>query len=223
MADFSWSAEHVHAKVFLLYLSYALCVTVVRSLRAGIRLYSFGDRQAVSYERLLNGAMNSDQFADAALSNRVTYQSVGVLDSSEATRSAAFRTLRRAEIRFAYLWEKNYSSVAASRRLVSLTFLVSLLFVSVGVSGILDGRFLRPSDTTPMLSLVLESISGHLARFSVGIVFCILLHIFSRCLENAFHNRATEWNYLRARLKEDLGEEQQGVPPAGGPVKTLHS
>jgi len=202
-----WAMQPTSVRFLLICICGVVLVSTVRLLRLGMRLYQYG-RKEIAPETICNGGVDADLLAKYALENpRLCTNLLERCRNNFSDRSAGEKlpyVLRLAESRFAYLWERHHADVKASKRASLLTILLSVVMVSYGAVPIYD-EFSNNGKITGLTSLIL-TIEQLLLLFSLGSSLCAMLYLGSSVFERTLENRRTSWNYVRARLQEELSD-----------------
>jgi hypothetical protein len=163
-------------------------------------------------EDVLKGDVDPDLLAKSALAGRSPCKAVlrkadGVAFLKEGVRmQKALYSLRLAECRFSYFWDRCYADVDSSRRASLLTFLLSLVTVVYGALpiyfGLFNGSNRRGSDC------LFDTVQRLLAILTVGWSFCAVLYLESSFFARVLAKRKIGWEYVCTRLREELSREQ---------------
>ena len=129
-------------------------------------------RGRVSLEEVITQAVDADRLATAALTNALS----GEGRSSTAARGApddVRRMLQMADARFTYLWSVSHARIVATKGLVRLTLLVSLLVTCYGAYPAFTLEHFDPTVTA--YEAWDAAIQVLLARLALGLAVCIAL------------------------------------------------
>ena len=110
--------------------------------------------------------------------------------------------LRLAGSRFLYFWELCYTNVESSRRASLLAFLLSLVTVVYGAFPIYFGEFNDGNRTG--FNCFFDTVQRLLAVLTVEWSFCAVLYLESSFFARVLAHRRTCWNYVCARLEDEL-------------------
>jgi hypothetical protein len=192
-----WTSFQAFQKLYVIYLFVAVCVTLVRITRLALQLWSFRRKR-----ESLGGDMgdNFDVIAKAALNGNIERAS-NLANSAEAiNRAAILFKVDCIEARFLYLWETCYAKVQSIKALALMTVIISVCVASFGVVDWF--AFLKCGE------LIADVYGGFVIELSllmaIGFFISAFLYASSFWLQGALARRRTEWNYLKARFREEL-------------------
>jgi hypothetical protein len=210
MIEFLWNMQPSYFRLFLLVLCATGVISFVRSVRLARSLYRYsGDRTLP--EHAIKGEPDPDLLAASALASQSRCQAADGRSMSSgflSDRSNAKRVLyvlRVAESRFQYLWEKCYADAESIRRASLLTFLLSLVVVTYGVSPTFND-FHNGSRLTGGECLYL-TLFEQFTRLAIGLSLSTALYLVSGFFERKLADRKTCWNYFCSRLKIEMSRE----------------
>ena len=210
MIELHWSAAPSSIRILLFYLSLVLIWVAIRALRLSWRLFSFY-RKRVSIEDLRSESVSPDSFADCAFANRINRVISNDSAPSDRSRGAAagnetvHRALRRADIKFRYLFGTYDGEIAAVRKLLWLSALIcSFLFVSGAFPTWRE--FFYNSKLTSFGAL-LEAMPRLFDWASLALGAWAILYAIWAFLDGILAQRRVFWEYLYSRTSSELSTE----------------
>jgi hypothetical protein len=199
-----WSAEPMHAKLFLLCLV-GICVAAsVLGVRLVRCLKSFTFHKKLPIESVLKGGVDSHSLPRLVLSNRVsiTPWSDREADSNRTRLSligtTGFAALRDADSEFYYLFGSRHAEVVLTRRLAVLTVILSFFTATYGGFSTWASRFSESNVTGYEAFLV--AIQILLSRLALGLGVSAVLWAASSFFELLLEDRLVKWKYLFSRV-----------------------
>jgi hypothetical protein len=204
-SPFFFPMEPPHARLFVMFLVIVCLIASVRLVRLALALFVPRGRGRVSLEEVLTQPIDADRLAKAALANALT----GEGRSSTAAQGApddVRRMLQMADARFNYLWSVSHARVIATKGLVRLTLLVSLMVTCYGAYPAFEIEF--------GLNLINTNVNAYeagvaaiqvlLARLAVGLVVCIALCGVYVLFEGSLSRRQASWRLFHAAALDAL-------------------
>ena len=203
---FSWTAEPLHVRLFVVYLLLLSCVMAVLILKLVRRFFPLPGRK-ISLKHIREGAVDPDLLAESALANNLACDiplNSGA-PSLVASKEATVRLMRLADFKFQYLWEGCRDDVALIRRLALLTLLLSLLIIVYGTFPTWGDEFNNASITGYVA--LFRTVSQLLERLALGLAASVILYAISICFERVAMHRRTLWTYFRSRCEAEIAGE----------------
>jgi hypothetical protein len=188
-----WHSSSAFQRLFIICLFVAVCVTLVRITRLALQLWSFrrkreslGGNTDDNYEVIAKAALKGRIERAANLSNRTE-----IIDKQDILFKVDC-----IEARFLYLWETCYAKVQSIKALALVTVLLSVCIASFGVFDFLSNLVIDAQIGIGM--------SPWLLLMATGLFISAFLYASSFWFQGTLARRRTEWNYLKARLREEL-------------------
>ena len=197
--------ESPHARLFLVFLVIVCLITSVRLVRLALALIVARGRGRVSLEEVITQPIDADRLAKAALANALS----GKGRSSTAARGApddVRRMLQMADARFHYLWSVSHARVIATKGLVRLTLLVSLMVTCYGAFPAFEFEF-NDTNVNGYVAWT-AAIQILLARLAVGLAVCIALCGVYLFFEGSLSRRRASWRLFYAAALDALYRER---------------
>jgi hypothetical protein len=176
---------------------------VARAFGLARRLYRFSRRRHISLQDLRDGKMDAGLLAQAALTNAVSCEpweksSAGVPPLC-AGEDAPSQTLRMADSKFLYLWDRSRAHVSLIEKLFQLTLLLSFLEAVHGMIPAWNSHFNNANVTG--LSALTATVDELLTRFALGLAVSVSLFVTAIFFEHALRHRMSRWKYFYSSLK----------------------
>jgi len=207
---YSWFAQPLGVKGILLILFAVVLTSAVRFWRLARCLYRHpGER--VPPESILSGGADPDLLAASALSSRIGRETLAANRASfgapveRPNVEAALGSLRMAEGKFLYLWEKCHMDVESTRRASLLTLLVTIVMVTYGAFPTYYGWF--NNSNLPGSYCLLTAAKQLFGLLAFGISACGMLYGVSSFFERTLADRKACWTYFCWRLRNELSRE----------------
>lgn len=168
----AWPTQPEYIKIFVGYLVIAVSISVIRAMRIIKSHCSLSKKVPISLNGLRDGSIHATMLSDLALANKISHEPLPISPPAGETVNHTERTipgtLRLADIRFRFLWEKSYQAAKSMERLCLLTVLLSFLVFFYSLSWILRGDF--PSEGQISLGvLLLANIAQRTSVLVLGI------------------------------------------------------
>lgn len=204
-SPFFWPMEPPHARLFLMFLMIVCLITSVRLVRLALALFVARGLGRVSLEEVITQPIDAHRLAKAALANAFS----GEGRSSTAAQGASDdvrRRLQMADARFNYLWSVSHTRVIATKGLMRLTLLVSLMVTCYGAFPAFE---LEYNDTNVTgYEAWTAAIQILLARRALGLAVCIALTGVSLFFEGSLSRRQASWRLFHAAALDALHRER---------------
>jgi hypothetical protein len=199
-------------------LAVIVAVTVVRAGVMSWRLLG-GARPRVAIERLLDGSVSADEFARAALTNRISTEPLSEERLTELRTGPrvqldkALRTLRAADVQFNYLWQRMAIRVSSTWNLMRLTLLAAGLIttgeffqrVEYFSYGDRIGITIVAGLDQAMYKAGVWALAQLALGFAVAGVLCVVALVFDGLLQR----RLASWKYFYATERDALSDGQK--------------
>jgi len=188
-----------------MFLVIACLITSVRLVRLALALIVARGRGRVSLEEVITQPIDADRLAKAALANALS----GKGRSSTAARGApddVRRMLQMADARFNYLWSVSHARVIATKGLVRLTLLVSLMVTCYGAFPAFEFEF-NDTNVNGYVAWT-AAIQILLASLAVGLAVCIALCGVYLFFEGSLSRRRASWRLFYAAALDALYRER---------------
>lgn len=188
-------------RIFVLYASIVLVISLVKWAGLGRQLWSFSISRRLSLQKHGSSSEKAELLARSGLANKLPNEAV-FKAWAEGDRPTL---LQQAEGRFLFLWKMCSVKVASLKRLVILTLLLSVfVFVSLTI------RFLTYmcSSKTAGIALITGSIAELLTPFSLGILVCAVLYAVYGFYEGVLMRRMASWNYFCKKASVDIEQDE---------------
>jgi hypothetical protein len=201
----SWSLEPPHSRLFMMFLVIVCLITGVRLARLALALFVARRRDRVSLEEVITQPIDADRLAKAALANALS----GDGRSGAPARGAPDDVrgmLQLADAKFNYLWSMSHARVIATKGLVHLTLLVSLMVTCYGAYPAFEFEF-NDTNVTGSVALVTAT-QIVLARLTLGLTVCIALCGVYLFVEGRLSRRQADWRLFHAAALDALRRER---------------
>jgi|WetSurMetagenome_2_1015567.scaffolds.fasta_scaffold186837_2 hypothetical protein len=183
--------------LFGIFLLLAVCFTLVQVIRLAMALWAFSRKR----EFLHDETIAMDLLVQAALKGRL--KSAFRLSGGDAIidRAAALFRVDCIETKFLYLWETCYAKVQSIKTLTCLTVMLSCL---VTVRGIYNVCVALQHEESAGPAAIAGGVAETLMVLGAGLPVAAFLYVVSRRFEGTLARRRRDWNYNKARFKEEL-------------------
>ena len=181
-------------RLFVLFLFVVICVILMRMTRLSWRLWSIRRKQEFSSY----GANDCEEINKAVLKGVVKREPKLFL--SETISKANY-----IETRFLYLWETCYAKVQSGKTLAGITLILSFSVAALGFINICNGFMTEETAGITPAAFPAREVFALLAS---GLLVSALIFALSHLVEATLTRRRRDWNYLRARLKEESYSKQ---------------
>ncbi len=196
------------ARLFLLYVIVPICIGVTRAITLAWRVVPSPGGERVP---IRDANKTVEQLASAALNGRLTGEDPPdgegkpTLSFGTDVGTATMRKLDRVDTEFSYQWERCLATAKATKRLARLTLLISFGITAWEGSNTLHGFTLhRLSLAGLSAGDVFEGLSEVFVLLAVGLLVSTFLYFIGGLFEGLLARRRTNWNYLRARIKDEV-------------------
>lgn len=180
----------VSEKLFILFVFIAICIVLVRIGRLTLRLLHFGRRQIFS----CGHAAEIDKIARAVLKGRFKIEPLSIA-VGECPQTHFIDT------RFYYLWETCRTSVRSTKMLALLVAMLALSIAAVGCINICSGLM---TEETAGIMAAARGIFEVFVYLAIGFLAASFFYSVSLLFTGILARRMRDWNYLKARLKDEI-------------------
>jgi hypothetical protein len=201
-----------------MFLVIVCLITSVRLVRLALALLGARARGRVSLEQVITQPIDADRLANAALANALS----GDGRSSTAARGVpddVRRLLQMADARFNYLWSVSHARVIATKGLVRLTLLVSLMVTCYGAypAFYLQTGFDRGLSNVSTYQAWAFAFQILMARLALGLAVCSVLCAVYIFFEGRLSRRHASWRLFHAAALDALHRDRGFSREPGDP------
>jgi hypothetical protein len=183
------------SRLFLLYLLVVAAMSLVRSVRLAGQVWCF-TRGSVSKSEI--GYEQPDLLAASALCNALPQR----FAEGGSGENVGSQMMRKLENEFVAVWEACSAKVQTMKRLVVLTFLLSVLVAACQLRPVLTG-FAQKSFGPAALSGGMVEV---LTVFEPGILVCAMLYATCGLFDGVLLRRKASWRRFLARIENQSPE-----------------
>lgn len=198
-------------KLFLI----VFCFLIFRSVLDFARLTRRHFRHHGNFpeaERIVKGTAAPDLIAAFATSSRVL-GAIGLdkflLDHKPDAEADEQTTtmLRRADARFAYLWERCNADLESAKTTARLILPLSIAMVGFGGFGTVN--YLCDRDGASAFQCVVQTVDQLLLLLALGAMLCSLIYGITSLFARALQKRKASWRYFVSRLTLRIIEQSE--------------
>ncbi len=177
-----------------IFLFVSICIILVRMIKLAWRLWCFRSKR----EFLSDGTGTVEEIAKAVLR--------GLFEREpKLTHNENISKVDCIDTRFLYLWETCYAQIQSTKSLALLTVILSFSVAVLGCINICDGLVTEES-----VGIAATAHIGRetLAYLATGLFVSAFFYAISLMFGGILACRRRDWNYLRARIREDFSSKQ---------------
>jgi hypothetical protein len=180
-----------------LFLLVAVIVVLARIISLVLQLWSFRRKKEFPGGDM---ADNTETIAKAALKGRIQF-ATKLSGADKINGQAILFKVDCIEARFVYFWETCYAKVQSTKTLAGLAVILSFFVAAMDCTNIFAG--LRDEENMPIAAMAggLREIFLFLA---IGLFVSAFFYAVSRLFEGTLARRRRNWNYLKARFREEF-------------------
>lgn len=194
-----WQSQPTLVRLYILFLSYVLCITTVRWIQLSWRLYSRATpRRFLTPKEMLKSNLTPRAVAKSALAGVAVVQAdTGSLDSSfDASESR--RALVDVDTEFRQMWNRCRNYVSGAKRIIIFILLLGF-FVAFHET---IPTYRRTFDNSNQLgsSAAVETIDQTLWRLSLAFLMAAFIQLGIMIFEPILNDRKSLWESSCAKL-----------------------
>jgi biopolymer transport protein ExbB/TolQ len=183
------------------FLLVAIIVVLARIISLALQLWSFRRKREFPGGDM---ADSTEAIAKAALKGRIQF-ATKLSDADKINGQAILFKVDCIDARFIYYWETCHARVQSTKTLAVLTVILSFFVAAMDCANIFSG--LRHAENVPITAMA----GGLLEIFmflAIGLFISAFFYAASRLFEGTLARRRRDWNYLKARFREEFYSTQ---------------
>ena len=181
-------------KLLLFLLFIAVCIVLVRMIKLTWQIWSFQKKQEFPSK-----SSNVEAIAKAVLKGTFKREPINVHGESVQQTDCV-------DSRFFYLWETCHAKIQSTKTLAALTAILAFFVAVLGCIEFYNFSvfiILHPEAHATGIDLW-----GKISLLAIGLFVSALFYTISLLFEETLARRRRDWNYLKARIKEEFDSKE---------------